>query len=132
MKFESQRLCFRELADGDIENLSQLLKDPKVMEYCEGALDYKASQRWLKSVQKYYKSLGYDYWAAVHKESGEFVGQMGIIKQEVDGEWIDCVAFMVNSKEWGKGYATEGAGACIQYAFDVLNHQKIYATVEKE
>jgi len=57
---------------------------------------------------------------------------MGIIQQDVDGEWIDCIAFMISIHKWGKGYASEGTIGCVKYAFDVLKRQKIYATVEKE
>ncbi len=132
MKFETERLQIREFIDNDIGDLYHLLSDSEVMEYCEGSLNYTESQIWLQSIKKYYSRIGYDYWFALEKATGEFVGQMGIIQQEIDGEWIDCIAFIICKDKWGKGYATEGGNGCIKYALEVLKLKKLYATVEKE
>lgn len=39
---------------------------------------------------------------------------------------------MIGKKYWNKGYATEGAIACINYAFKSLKLEKLIATVEPE
>ena len=39
---------------------------------------------------------------------------------------------MIGQKYWNKGYATEGAIACINYAFKSLKFEKLIATVEPE
>ncbi|MBY6804954.1 GNAT family N-acetyltransferase [Clostridium botulinum] len=39
---------------------------------------------------------------------------------------------MIGRKYWNKGYATEGAMACINYAFKSLKLEKLMATVEIE
>lgn len=132
MKFETERLQIRECVDSDIEYLYNLLSDSEVMKYCGGALGYAESQSWLESIKKYYNKLGYDYWLAFEKKTGEFIGQIGIIQQEVDGKSIDCIAFMISKDKWGKGYAVEGGNGCIKYALEVLKLKKLYATVEKE
>jgi len=131
MKFETERLEIREFNDNDLDNLYHLLSDSEVMKYCSGPLNFKQSQKWLKSIKEYYNKIGYDYWIAVHKTTREFIGQMGIIQQKVDDEWIDCIAFMISKNKWGKGYATEGAKGCIIYGMEVLKLKRIYATVEK-
>lgn len=132
VKFVTERLLIRELVDDDIDDLYSLLSDPAIMQYCSGAMDRKGATKWLESVKKYYDKYGYDYWVAIDKETREFVGQLGIIKQEVDGQWLDCVAFMISKDKWRMGYATEGAKGCIGYAKDALDIQELYATVEKE
>lgn len=132
VKFETERLIIRELVDDDIDDLYSLLRDPIIMQYCSGTMDRTGAIKWLESVKKYYEEYGYSYWAAIDKDTNEFIGQLGIIKQEVDGEWLDCVAFMISKNNWRKGYATEGASGCIRYAKDTLQLQELYATVEKE
>ncbi len=131
IKFETERLRIREIIDLDIDNLYNLLSDSELMKYCSGSLNYKQTQKWLESIKKYYKKIGYDYWAVIDKETGEFIGQLGVIQQEVDDEWLDCIAFMICKDKWGKGYATEGARGCIKYGLEVLKLKKIYATVEE-
>lgn len=130
IKFETERLIVREFMDSDIINLYNLLSDPIVMKYCSGPLNMEKTQKWLETIRKYYIKYGYDYWAAIDKTTGEFIGQLGIIKQEVDNKWIDCIAFMICKDKWNKGYATEGGKGCIKYGFQILRHKKLYATVE--
>lgn len=132
VKFETERLLIRELVDDDINDLYSLLSDPIIMQYCSGAMDRNGAIKWLESVKKYYDKYGHDYWAAIDKDTNEFIGQLGIIKQEVDGEWLDCIAFMISKDKWRMGYATEGARGCIRYTKDALQLQELYATVEKE
>lgn len=130
IKIETERLIFREFKDSDIDCLYNLLSDPIVMKYCLGTLNMEETQKWLESIKSYYNMYGYDYWAAIEKSTREFIGQLGIIKQEIDNQWIDCLAFMICKDKWGKGYATEGGEGCIKYGFEVLKLQKLYATVE--
>lgn len=131
-KFETNRLVIREFIYSDIDHLYNLLSDPQVMKYCSGSLNYEQAQKWYESIKAYYNKIGYDYWAAIEKTTGEFIGQIGIIQQEVDNEWINCIAFMICKDKWGKGYANEGAKGCLSYGLEVLKLNKIYATVEKD
>jgi RimJ/RimL family protein N-acetyltransferase len=130
IKVETERLIVREFTHLDIDNLYSLLSDPIVMKYCSGPLNMKETQKWLETIKRYYNKYGYNYWAAIDKTTGEFIGQLGIIQQEVDDEWIDCIAFMICKDKWGKGYATEGGKGCITYGFQILKRKKLYATVE--
>lgn len=129
---ESDRLIFREFTEGDIDKLFLLLSDPIIMKYCSGPMNLTAVQKWLDVAIEYYKKYGYDYWAVYERSTGDFIGQIGILNQEIDGEQEDCLAFMIGQKYWNKGYATEGAIACINYAFKYLKLEKLVATVEKE
>ena len=132
MIFKTERLQFRELMDTDIEDLYHLLGDSEVMAYCEGALNYLETQAWMASVKKYYTKVGYDFWMVTEVSTGDFIGQIGIIQQEIEGELLDCLAFMIRKDKWGRGYADEGGRGCIKYAFEKKKKKKVYATVEKE
>ena len=132
VQIEMERLILREFVDDDLDNLYALVSDPVVMRYCAGALDRAQAQVWLTAAQRYYARYGYDYWAAVDKYSGAFVGQIGILRQEIEGLSCDCIAYMICREQWGKGYATEGAAGCIRYGFETLQREQLYATVEAE
>ncbi|WDV44172.1 GNAT family N-acetyltransferase [Clostridiaceae bacterium M8S5] len=131
-KIETKRLMIREFIDSDIDNLYALLSDPKVMQYCSGVMNRVEAKKWLESIMKYYSEYGYDYFAVIEKSTGKFIGQSGIIKQKIDDELIDCVAFMITKDKWGMGYATEVGKACISYGLQNLNIKKLYATVEND
>lgn len=129
---KTDRLVFREFAQTDIDNLFLLLSDPIVMRHCSGPIDIAVAQKWLDLTIEAYKRYGYDYWAVYEKGKGHFLGQIGILNQKIDDKPEDCLAFMIGQKYWNKGYATEGAIACIDYAFKSLKLEKLIATVEPE
>ena len=129
---QTDRLFFREFTQADIDKLFLLLSDPIEMKYCSGPIDMKGTQKWLDIVIESYKKYGYDYWAVYERNTDTFLGQVGILNQEIDGKQEDCLAFMIGQKYWNKGYATEGAIACINYAFKSLKLKKLIATVERE
>lgn len=129
---KTDRLVFREFAQTDIGNLFLLLSDPIVMRHCSGPIDIAGAQKWLDLTIEAYKRYGYDYWAVYERRTGNFLGQIGILNQKIDDKAEDCLAFMIWQKYWNKGYATEGAIACIDYAFKSLKLEKLIATVEPE
>lgn len=130
--FKSERLLFRHLDGDDLAGMTALLSDPEVMRYCSGPLDMESSRKWLGSCMKAYRDPGYDYWAVELVYGGGFIGQMGIIRESVDGSPYDCLAYMLARGHWGKGYALEGARACLKHAFESLGLGKVNATVERE
>ncbi len=109
-----------------------LLSDPIVMKHCFGHLDIIGAQKWLNTTIESYKKYGYDFWAAYEKNADTFLGTIGLLNEEIDGKQEPCLAFMIGRKYWNKGYATEGAMACINYAFKSLKLEKLMATVEIE
>jgi RimJ/RimL family protein N-acetyltransferase len=130
--FRTERLVLRKFAKDDIDDLFLLLSDPAVMEFCSGPLDMEGAKKWLNTAMEYYKKYGYDFWAVRRRITGEFLGQMGIFRQEISGRDENCLAFMLGKKHWNMGYASEGAAACIDYAFRTLSLDKLTATVEPE
>lgn len=129
---QTDRLAFREFAQADLEPLFLLLNDPAVMKYCSGPMDLAGAKKWLDAAIECYKNYGYDYWAVYDKNTDTFIGQIGILNQEIAGKQKNCLAFMIGQQYWNKGYATEGALACIHYAFESLKLEKLMATVEPE
>ncbi|MBU3105820.1 GNAT family N-acetyltransferase [Clostridium gasigenes] len=129
---KTNRLVFREFTQADIDNLFLLLSDPIVMKYCSGTINMIGTQKWLDIAIESYEKYGYDYWAVYERDTDTFLGQIGILNQEIDGTQEDCLAFMIGQKYWNKGYVTEGAIACINYAFKYLKLEKLIATVEPE
>lgn len=129
---QTDRLVFREFTQADLEPLCLLLDDPTVMKYCSGPMDLAGVTKWLNSAMACYEQYGYDFWAVYEKNTDDFIGQIGILSQEIAGKQENCLAFMIGQKYWNKGYATEGALACINYAFGPLRLERLMATVESE
>ena len=77
-------------------------------------------------------SLG--FWAASLIETGEFIGMIGLEDVYFKAHFTPAVeiGWRLAFDYWGKGYATEGAQAALQYGFESLNLNEIvsFTTLE--
>ncbi len=71
--------------------------------------------------------LGYGIWALERLEDGELVGRAGLLN--LPG-WPDVeVCWALAPKFWGKGYATEAAKACVDWAFAEAGFPRLISLV---
>lgn len=125
VKVETRRLFMREINGADFEALCKILQDDDAMFAYEGGFSDEEVQSWINRQVARYEKYGFGLWAAVEKASGEVIGQCGLSMQEFNGSDVLEVGYLFQRAYWHKGYATEAARACIEYAFDVLNEDKI-------
>ncbi|WP_243355243.1 GNAT family N-acetyltransferase [Bacillus litorisediminis] len=121
----TDRLKLREMTKNDVQNLMEIFSDPVAMKYYPSTKDEKETMSWIEWTLNNYKNYGVGLWIVEHKETGQFLGQCGIVPQEVDGKIEMEIGYLFVRREWGKGYATEAAAACKKYGFEKLNLKKI-------
>ena len=97
---QTDRLVFREFTQADIDKLLLLLNETIVMKYCSGPMNITGTQKWLDIAIECYKKYGYDYWAVYERYTNTFIGQIGILNQEIDNKQENCLAFMIRQKYW--------------------------------
>lgn len=129
MILETERLILRELAQEDFGDACKLLQDPVVMYAYEGAFDEREVQEWLDKQFRRYINDGFGLWGVEEKSSGELIGQCGVTLQEFDGKQVPEVGYLFRKEFWHKGYATEAAVACKEYAFEELGFDEIYSII---
>lgn len=129
MILETERLCLREMVQSDFDALCLMLKDKEVMYAYEHAFSDSEAHEWLDRQLKRYKDYGFGLWAVILKETDEMIGQCGITMQDCDGKQVHEVGYLFTKKYWHKGYATEAARACKNYAFNVLNVDEVYSII---
>ena len=126
---ETERIILRELEESDLEHLAEIFADPDVMCYIGrgGVLTYEHAKKSIENWIKYYEKFGFGNWATVEKESGKLIGLCGLswLEDKSDVE----VSYLFAKEAWGKGYATETAGAINRYAFDSTGLKRIVALV---
>ena len=129
MILETERLYLRELGQGDFEALCQILKDPAVMDAYEGAFDSGEVQEWLDRQILRYQKWGFGLWAVILKESGELIGQCGLTMQPWKEQEVLEIGYLFRRLYWHKGYATEAARACKNYAFKTLGADEVCSII---
>lgn len=131
MKIETKRLILRKLEDKDAERMFLMHSNPEVMKYLETPVtSLEQSQNDIRMIQKQYEENGVGRLAVVEKESGLMIGWCGLklLKKPINGhvETLD-LGYRFIPEFWGKGYAWEAATATLEYGFNNLNAETIYA-----
>ena len=129
---ETERLYLRELLPDDKKELRKVLSDPESMEYYPHAFSEEEVENWIKWNIDNYKKYNHGLWAVILKEGDVFIGDCGITMQSIGEETVPEIGFHIIKEYCNKGYATEAALACKEYALNVLHYPKIfsYTTVQ--
>lgn len=128
--FETERLYLRKLDQADLTDLSIMLQDIDVMRAYEHPFTEKEIVEWLAKQLYRYDKYGFGLWAAILKDSGEFVGQIGLTVQKCCQEDILEIGYLLKKDFWHNGYATEAAFGCKKYAYDVLHADKVFSMIK--
>ncbi len=129
MILETERLFLREMTREDFSSLCKILQDDEVMTAYEGAFSDAEVQTWLEKQQNNYRTHGFGLWAVILKESGEMIGQCGLTMQESGEGPVLEVGYLFQKEYWHRGYATEAAVACKEYAFEKLGAREVYSII---
>ncbi|MCJ7932880.1 MAG: GNAT family N-acetyltransferase [Chryseobacterium sp.] len=137
MILETKRLILRKLEDTDYERMFLMDSDPEVMKYIGVPVltDINESKNVIKMIQEQYKTNGVGRLAVVEKESGKVVGWSGLklLTKEVNGyQDVLELGYRFLPESWGKGYAVEAGMASLDYGFNELNADTIYAYAHSE
>lgn len=127
---ETERLIIREMVQSDFDALCKILCDEEVMRTAyESAFSVEEAQNWMNRHFKRYAEYGFGLWAVVLKETNEMIGQCGLTIQSWGEKEILEIGYLFQKAYWHKGYATEAAIACKEYAFSVLNASSVYSMI---
>lgn len=122
----TRRLALHEIAAEHANELHELDSDPRVMRYIgNGRLSTREQVddaiRRIPRIYALYPGLG--TWRATRRDGGEFIGWFALkyIPRTAEVE----VGYRLRFPAWGRGYATEGARALVEYGFDDLGLYRI-------
>lgn len=117
------------MKQSDLSALSKILQDPEVMYAYEHAFDDVEVQDWLNRQLARYKEDGFGLWAVILKSTDEMIGQCGLTMQKYNNIQVLEVGYLFQKEFWHKGFASEAAIACKEYAFENLNADEVYSII---
>lgn len=129
---ETDRLILRPFTPADIGDLHSLLSDPDVMRYYPSVHSRDESEQWLQGIFRDYADAGFGMLAITLRESGQFIGQAGIMRRSADGVTHHYLAYLLRKEFWGAGYATEAARRLLEFGFVEVGLETIEALVRPE
>lgn len=123
----TQRLGLRNWKDSDLKPYASLCKDPEVMQYFPKIATLEDVTAQVHRFKNHFKTHGYTYFAAEILETQEFIGFIGMAWQDWESPYTPNtdIGWRLKKSAWGKGYATEGAKACIENAHKLFGLKKI-------
>ena len=127
----SDRLNFRLMTEDDLEDMTALFADPSVMEFYPSPKNREETKAWIDWNERNYSEHGYGLWI-IETKTGEFVGDCGLTWQAVNGRRELEVGYHVRVEMQRRGYATEAATACRDFARDALKAVHLVAIIHPE
>jgi RimJ/RimL family protein N-acetyltransferase len=129
---ETARLQLREFTSEDADALTQVLSDPETMRYYPAPYDRAGVEQWIARNRQRYQDDGVGLCAMELKNTHELVGDCGIIRQEVEGEYLYEIGYHLRRDLWGQGLATEAAIDCRDWAFAHLKTERLISLIRPE
>jgi RimJ/RimL family protein N-acetyltransferase len=129
LKIETEHLIIRPLQPVDARPLAELWADPEVTRYLGGPRDRDEVERILREDAAAETPETFDLWPVVERATGEVVGHCGLLEKEVDHRPEIELVYVLRRASWGRGYATEAAGAIRDYAFTELGVRRLISLI---
>jgi RimJ/RimL family protein N-acetyltransferase len=116
----TERLVLRPWRESDLEPFAALNADDRVTRTLAGSLDRAASDAMAARFSASFEKHGFGYWAVELPGVAPFVGALGLSVPAFDAAFMPAVeiGWRLAFDHWGKGYATEGAKAALDFGFD--------------
>lgn len=114
--------------------MDALNSNEKTMEYFPHVLTREDSKKTLERFSQHFDEHGFTYFLVREKTSGSFIGFIGCKWQ--DYEHPACphvdIGWRLLPEFWGKGYATEGAKACLDFIFKNYDFKTIFSCATEQ
>lgn len=133
----TQRLLLRPVEMTDADGFYELDSNPAVHAYLGGHVVTKQeqSEAIILHLQKQYRENRIGRWAVIEQESGRFAGWSGLklVNTHTNGHILFYdLGYRFIPDFWGKGYATEAGKVWVQYAFDTLRTNRLFASADSK
>ena len=129
LQLETSRLILRPPLLEDFEAWAAFLDDEVATRYIGGRQVRPTAWRTFMGMCGCWYMTGIAMFSVIEKSTGRWVGRLGPWYPE--GWPAPEVGWGIAREHWGKGYASEGAAAAMDYAFDVLGWEQVIHCIDE-
>jgi RimJ/RimL family protein N-acetyltransferase len=130
LRLETPRLLLRVPRLDDLEPWAAMMADPGVARFIGGVMAPAMTWRTLMVMIGAWHAHGFAMFSVIEKQSGRWIGRLGPWQPE--GWPGHEIGWAIARDCWGRGYATEGAIAATNWAFDHLGWTEIIHAIDPE
>lgn len=131
MRMETERLILRPITQADFDDWFAILGDGETMQHYPAPYDKNGVQRWIDWTLRNYELYGFGLWAVILKDTGAFIGDCGITMQNINGKMLPEIGYHINKAYWRRGFGSEAARRCMQFAFEERPFPAVYSYMPK-
>jgi RimJ/RimL family protein N-acetyltransferase len=126
---ETPRLILRRWRNSDLALFAEQNADPIVMRFLGGVLSREESDAYADRAEAHFADHGFCKWAVEAPGVSPFIGAVGLSHVRFQASFTPAVevAWRLNRRYWGHGYATEAAQASIDDGFRRVGLKSIVA-----
>lgn len=132
---ETERLLLCLWRTEDLEPLAQIFAKERVWRYpFKRGWTREETHDFLNRKIDEWQHRGYSQWAVESKDQAELIGFLGLAPPDFLPEVMPTVevGWRLDPEWWGRGLATEGGRAALQYAFEILGLREVVSIYEPE
>jgi len=129
---ETERLKIISFGINDTDLLFQLTSNAEVMKFFPKILNHQETSEMICKIMEQYKKYGHCFWKLLLKSNEQFIGIAGLLHQNIEGQEETEISYRIIREHWNKGYATEAAQACREYAQNILDKKRLISLILSE
>jgi RimJ/RimL family protein N-acetyltransferase len=130
LQLETPRLLLRPPRMEDFDAWAAFLEDEVATRFVGGPQPRATAWRTFMCMCGAWSMTGVAMFSVIEKATGKWVGRLGPWHPE---GWPEAeVGWGISREHWGKGYASEGAAAAMDYAFDVLGWTRVIHCIDPQ
>ena len=125
----TSRLRLRLWRDEDLEPYAALNADPRVREFFPSVQTHQESANSMECIRDHWRRRGFGVWAVEVIGGAPFIGFIGLSVPSFDAPFTPCLelGYRLAYEHWGRGYATEGSRAALEFGFATIGAPEIVA-----
>ena len=143
MRLETERLVLRLPEAKDVDGYLAVFGDPQVVEFLSGTQTRDEVAAGIERMRRHWDRHGVGLFSVVRREDERLLGRVGFLlwdperwvnamREELDGELETEIGWTLGSEHWNRGFATEAAIACRDWALAELGLTRLVSVIAPE
>ncbi|HMF27828.1 MAG TPA: GNAT family N-acetyltransferase [Candidatus Cybelea sp.] len=126
---ETPRLILRDWRDDDVAAWAAINADARVTEFFPKTYTRELSEASAAAIRAQLTRDGFGWWAVEIRGGPSFIGSIALQAVPFRAAFTPAneVGWRLGFQHWGRGYATEGARAALDFAFNELKWPEVVA-----